>query len=329
MKGLEFRPRRGLRSPHVQSVLASGGLRRWLNRRSNQTLLDCAETRIVDAGGGVRLQGELSKQPQISTHGLAILLHGWEGSTTSTYMLHTGAELFRRGFDVFRLNFRDHGGSHHLNSELFHSCRIDEVVGAVRQIAIELAPKRLFIAGFSLGGNFALRVALKAPENGIALTHAMAVCPVINPHHGLRAIERAPWFYEKYFVRKWRRSLAQKAALFPQRYDFSAWRRTDSLRELTRLLVSTHTEYASMDAYLDGYSIAGARLRELAIPSTILTAKDDPIIPVSDFESLELSAQVELEIAPFGGHCGFIHDYRLNSWVEHFIAARFERACTP
>jgi uncharacterized protein len=329
MKGPEFRPQRGLRSPHVQSVLASGGLRRWLNRHRHQTLLQRAESRIINAGNGVRLQGELSKQAQPSTRGLAILLHGWEGSTASTYMLHTGAELYQRGFDVFRLNFRDHGASHHLNPELFHSCRLDEVVGAVRQIAAELAPNRLFIAGFSLGGNFALRVALKAPENGIALTHAIAVCPVINPHHGLDAIERAPWFYEKYFVRKWRRSLKQKAALFPHHFDFSHWHRTSSLRELTRLLVSAHTEFPSMEAYLDGYSIAGARLRELAIPSTILTAKDDPIIPVSDFESLELSAQVELEIAPFGGHCGFIRDYRLNSWVEHFIAARFERACIP
>ena len=39
-----------------------------------------------------------------------------------------------RGFDVVRLNLRDHGETHHLNRDLFHSCRLPEVVGAVRAL---------------------------------------------------------------------------------------------------------------------------------------------------------------------------------------------------
>ncbi len=93
---------------------------------------------------------------------------------------------------MFRLNFRDHGETHHLNREMFHSCRIDEVVGAVREIAAAFSPRALAIGGFSLGGNFALRVALRAPAAGIALAYALAVCPVISPASGLYvARERA------------------------------------------------------------------------------------------------------------------------------------------
>ena len=63
------------------------------------------------------------------------------------------------GFEVVRLNLRDHGATHHLNRELFHSCRLPEVVGAVRALALRFPGMPLVLAGFSLGGNFMLRVA--------------------------------------------------------------------------------------------------------------------------------------------------------------------------
>src|SRR3546814_3815147 len=91
--------------------------------------------------------------------GLALLLHGWEGSTESSYMRMTAVQLLRRGFEVFRLNFRDHGDTHHLNEALFHSNRIDEVVHAACDIArrflpAEGPPRSMVAAGHSLGGNF-------------------------------------------------------------------------------------------------------------------------------------------------------------------------------
>ena len=64
-----------------------------------------------------------------------MLLHGWEGSADSTYLLSLAQSLFAAGFEVVRLNLRDHGATHHLNRELFHSCRLPEVVGAVRALA--------------------------------------------------------------------------------------------------------------------------------------------------------------------------------------------------
>ncbi len=61
-----------------------------------------------------------------------------------------------------------------------------------------------------------------------------------------------------------------------------------------------------MQSYLDGYSVAGRTLEGMQIPATILTARDDPVIPVTAFEKLELPDNVELDIATYGGHCGFI-----------------------
>ncbi len=316
-----FRPAGLLRNPHLQSVLASSSLRGALARRRRARLEGNAQPHVLDCGDGVRLLGFHSRQTvQSAPRGLAVLLHGWEGSVQSTYLIHTGARLLDEGFDVFRLNLRDHGDTHHLNPELFHSCRIDEVVGAVKAVGEHFGCGPLFVAGFSLGGNFALRVALRAPDAGIPLSRALAVCPVISPAAGLAAIETAPWFYQAYFLRKWRRSLALKAQHFPSVFDFADWQPAQGLRELTRKLVERYTEFGTLERYLDGYSIAGERLAALRVPVRILTAEDDPIIPVADFRALRLPPHSRLEIAPHGGHCGFLPGLRGRSYAEDFIA---------
>ena len=77
--------------------------------------------------------------------------------------------LFAAGFDVFRLNFRDHGDTHHLNPGLFHSCRLEEVVHALADLQDRLQARRWCLAGFSLGGNFSLRVWLLVTGAGSLL----------------------------------------------------------------------------------------------------------------------------------------------------------------
>ncbi len=326
MNAADYRPPRLLRNAHVQSVLASSGMRRLLFARRRAALERGAACHVLDCGDGVRLLGWHTAQRVLAApRGLVVLLHGWEGSVDSTYLLHTGARLLAEGFDVFRLNFRDHGDTHHLNPELFHSCRLDEVVGAVRAAAGQFPHLPLAIAGFSLGGNFALRVALRAPEAGIDLRYALAVCPAISPRDAMDAIEKAPWFYEAYFLRKWRRSLDRKQRAFPDSVLFERDDMRGNLRELTRSLVLRHTSFATLEDYFDGYSIAGDRLSGLRIPASLLTAADDPIIPVAEFRTLQLPAHVELDISPGGGHCGFIRDLSLNSWTEDYIAERMLR----
>ncbi len=319
----DFRPRKLLRNPHLQSILASSGLRRWLFRRRRDLLDTAVSEHILDCGGGVRLQGFLTQQTSAATaRGLVMLLHGWEGSAHSSYIVHTAVRLLREGYDVFRLNFRDHGNTHHLNEGLFHSCQLDEVVGAVKAITTQFPARTLALVGFSLGGNFALRVALRAPDAGIALSRVVAICPVINPHVVLEAIERAPWFYQRYFTRKWRGSLLRKQRLFPHKRYLTKQELRGGLREMTTHLVLRHTAFGSLDNYLNGYSIAQDRLECLKPPASILTAQDDPIIPVADFKSLKLSPNIELQIATHGGHCGFISNWSLISWAEDFIVTR-------
>lgn len=323
--GRDFRPPWPLRSGHIQTMLSSSGVRRLLLPSAAQTVLQGAEEIVVDGGDGVRLTGAYTAQKtQPQSRGLAVLFHGWEGSVDSTYVLQTGSRLLADGWDVFRLNFRDHGDSHTLNEALFHSCRTDEVVHALADISRRWPTRPIALAGFSLGGNFALRVALEAPAAGIPLSYALAVCPIIDPSEGLFSLEEtAPWFYQAYFMHKWRRSLQAKQAAFPQREYFELAELKQNLRGLTEALVLRHTDFGSLQAYLDGYSVAGNTLKVLQIPATILTARDDPVIPVDAFERLELPPNIELDIAEFGGHCGFIRGWGMTSFTDEYIAARF------
>ena len=320
MRATDFRPHRLLRSPHVQSVLASSGVRRWLFRRRRQALEGAAVEHILDCGGGVRLQGFHSAQRVLpQPRGLLVLLHGWEGSVDSSYLLHTGARMLAEGWDVFRLNFRDHGDTHHLNPEMFHSCRIDEVVGAVSAVARRWPLRPLALSGFSLGGNFALRVALRAPTAGIALDRVIAVCPAIHPPSILDAIERAPWFYHDYFMLKWRGSLRRKRRLYPEQVHLSDAELRHDMRTLTRVMVERHTDFGSLDNYLNGYSIAGDILAGLRVPATILTAADDPIIPAKDLPRLHSTPSLRVTLTDYGGHCGFRESLFRSSWLDRFV----------
>jgi uncharacterized protein len=325
-RGADFRPPWPLRSGHIQTMLSSSGVRRMLLPRAAQTVLQGAESVVVDGGGGVRLTGAYTAQktrPQ--SRGLAVLFHGWEGSVDSTYVLQTGSRLLAGGWDIFRLNFRDHGDSHSLNEALFHSCRIDEVVRALGDIAQRWPARPMAVAGFSLGGNFALRAAVEAPALGIPLSYALAICPIIDPSEGLFSLEKqAPWFYHAYFMRKWRHSLRTKQAAFPQHHYFELAELKQNMRGLTEAMVLRHTDFGSLEAYLDGYSVAGEALAAMQIPATILTARDDPVIPINAFEKLQLPPNIELDIARYGGHCGFIRDWSMTSFTDDYIAARFD-----
>ncbi|MGH8183240.1 MAG: YheT family hydrolase [Rhodanobacteraceae bacterium] len=321
----DFQPSWWLRSPHLQSMLASSSLRRMLRGRRARRLERDAETVTLDCGDGVRLTGRFTAQNgRARPRGLAVLFHGWEGSTRSTYVLQNGARLLEEGWDVFRLNFRDHGGTHALNPGIFHSCRIDEVVGALRALQRLYTARPLVLIGFSLGGNFALRVALRAPAAGLDLAHTIAVCPVLDPHAGLFQLEHAPRMYHDYFMWKWRRSLKTKQRAFADTALFTRRDLRGSLRTLTEALVLKHTDFGSLDNYLDGYSVAGDRLAGMRVPVSILAANDDPVCPASDLADMTLPACVDVTVTARGGHCGFIRDWHLGSWAEDYIVEKLD-----
>jgi predicted alpha/beta-fold hydrolase len=293
---------RWLRNPHLQSALSSMPMRRAGGLRALARAGAQTTEHIVDAGDGVRLFGLHSAVPGREPKGLVLLLHGWEGSADSGYMRHTAAHLIESGFDVFRLNFRDHGNTHHLNEGLFHSCRLAEVVQAAKWVSDKFPTKAFLGAGYSLGGNFILRLAV------------------------MHALETGNKLYHWYFMKKWRSSLRKKRLLFPDQHDFDDAVLSRDMRGLTRWLVERHTQMGDVEEYFSGYAVAGGRLSGLTIPVSVLAAADDPIIPVDTLHALQLPAHSTLEIAEHGGHCGFIEGPSLRGFAERWVSAQLEAA---
>ena len=318
-----FAPPPGIRHRHVQTMLSNMPLHALVRRGRAKALLNASREEIVECGDGVRLMGFMSARPS-TARGLVILMHGWEGSADSRYMLSAGATLHKRGYDVFRLNFRDHGATHALNEGIFHSCLIDEVVNAVKAIQDRHRAPRTVLVGFSLGGNFALRVAVRAAGAGIDLDRVVAVCPVLRPKSTMRALETGLWVYRRYFLKRWRRSLAAKSRCFPGRYDFGDLRRLRTLSATTEYLVTRYSGFPDLDTYLEGYAITGRALEGLDVPARIIAAADDPVIPAGDLADLARSGSLSVSLFPHGGHCGFVAGYSLRNWLDEAIANLLE-----
>lgn len=318
-----FRPPPLLRNADVQAALASSGWRRRLVEREARSLAATTEDLIVECRDGTRLLAHHTPPPPgRQARGVAVLLHGWEGSARSLHVLSAASRLHGAGMRVMRINMRDHGDSHHLNRGIFHSCRLDEMVDAVRWVAERHPGEPLYLAGFSLGGNFALRIA-NVLGTSVPLARVVAVCPVLDPEETMVALDRGPLIYRWYFLLKWRRSLERKASLFPADYAFGPLQRFRTLTAMTDFFVRNYTEFEDLPSYLRGYAITGPRLAGLTVPSTLLLAEDDPVIPVGALVRVARPPALTVEQTRFGGHCGFIRDYRLQSWIDDYLEAAF------
>jgi uncharacterized protein len=311
-----FLPPVGLRNPHLQTIISSLKIRtlgkKQLDSRAREVL--------VDAGDGVRLLGFYTPQEREVSRGLILLLHGWEGGFDSTYMLTTGGFFYRKGYDIFRLNLRDHGGSHHLNEGLFNSSLIEESHRAAQRVAEMKENLPLFMVGFSLGGNFAMRMALRHSRYPIRnLRHVFAISPVLDPQKATVAMDRGLFVYRSYFLKKWKQSLRRKQSLFPHRYKFDDLMSCQTLMEITDWILPRYSGYPNAREYFQTYTLTGQRFSELSVPLLVLTSADDPIIPVEDFLELEGNDQLRVQVERYGGHCGFLHNYRLQAWFEGLI----------
>jgi predicted alpha/beta-fold hydrolase len=321
---LDYKAPYWCRNQHLQSLLATFKLRRNNIKRHASLLIQNTEERIIQCEDGTRLQSfytpaHTDTSNNTDTAPLAILIHGWEGSHESLYLLSAANTLYKAGFSVIRLNLRDHGTSHHLNQDLFHSNRLDEVIQAVKSIQAEHKPTKTLLSGFSLGGNFALRVTNKASENGIQLDQTLAFCPALDPADILIKLETSLSLYIKYFMYKWKRSIRKKQELFPDIYDLEDDLQTDSMRELTEKLVKFYGDYETINDYFDGYNICHDRLSQITTPTTIVMSQDDPIIDYQGIYTLPDSPYLKKYLTTHGGHCGYIKNRKLQSWMDTYL----------
>lgn len=298
-----------LRSPHVQTVLSSRIAGRL---RGDEPLLDAAETVTINCGDDIRLKAVVNDSgPQAQ---LVILIHGWLGEADSPYLRHAAHALHADGFSVARLLLRDHGDTSGLNEEMFNSARIDEVVAACNWLIDRYGRRGAGLMGFSLGGNFALRVG-RNPHRDTRLGAVLAICPVIDPVRSVEVLDTGWFAYRWYFLRKWRRALREKQAAFPGIYDVEGGLGLPTVGELTDYFVARYTPFANSAAYYAEYTLTNEDFVGVDTPARVVAALDDPVIPVDTVRALQSSGALDVIVTRFGGHCAYIENYGLGSAV--------------
>ncbi len=257
-----FKPSFALRPAMMQTLLASLKYR----KRGQHAMEDDAERVVLQCSDGVRLAGSLTRHP--ANRGLIVFLHGWEGSENSTYVMSCARLLYEKGCSVFRLNFRDHGDTHDLNEGVFHSANFQEVMDAVTEAAKFAEGAPVYLVGFSLGGNFALRISRRLSRAAdLDIEHVFAISPVVDPESASPKVDENP-LIRKYFYKKWSTSLLKKQRAFPDLYDFSDLLEIKTVLGITKAFLPQYTEFTNEAEYFDAYKIGRDDLSACSVPTS-------------------------------------------------------------
>jgi len=303
-----FAPPPGLRSPHAQTLLA-----RIPTNAGNAT--DLRTERVnLPCRDGIRLAGDITPGPAPGP--LVVVIHGWLGDSRSWYVTRTASVLNACGFRVACLLLRDHGDTASHNRGMFNSARLGEVVDACNALVRRSGSNGAGIVGFSLGGNFALRLAGDAGLDP-RFKACLAISPVIDPAATVRAIDSGWLLYRKWFVDKWRRMLREKQAAFPDPYrDLEGALRLSTVSGITDYLVDRHLPYDSSRDYYARYDLRAGALARVRIDTRIIAAADDMVIPAASYAEVVHEDRVDIRLFDHGGHCGFVADWRLDSYLD-------------
>lgn len=308
-----FKPPIWMRASAVQTALA--GLK--FRGRKDTAMKRAARPRILDCGDGVRLLASVSLHT--APKGTIVFLHGWEGSQDSTYVVACGSFLYEAGYNVVRVNYRDNGDSHYLNEGLFYAGRFTEVFNAVRHGCNVTPDLPAYVVGFSLGGNFALRVLRETKITPIDnLAHVFSISPVIDPLKASPVVDERNYI-RKYFVKKWRRSLRKKQAFFPQTYDFTDVLTVDTIMEMSEILITNYMNFQGQADFFNAYRLWPDDLISVTMPGSIIMAKFDPVLPAEDIYTLNLPDNIERIMLPYGGHNGFFDSIFGPTWYDKYI----------
>jgi len=302
----EFVPHRLLRNRHLMTMVPA-----FLRRRFPR--LPPAQPRLFDVERGTQLSGQCHWHAQPRNHPTLLLVHGLEGSSDSAYILGCAEKGWAAGFNVVRLNQRNCGGTERLGSTLYHSGRSDDFRAVVMELIERDEVPEIFAAGFSMGGNLVLKM---AGDFGDSAPEQLRGIVAINPALDLASCADAlgaprNFIYNRHFVRRLKRSMRYKAALFPEIYltdgTAKSLRRVRSVREFDEKITAPFCGFAGADDYY-ARSSAMRVIAAIQKPTLILTAQDDPFVPFSSFgiAAIRENPNVRLVAPKHGGHCAFI-----------------------
>ena len=245
-----------------------------------------------------------------------IFFPGWLGHKDSKYLIPLADLLHINNFDIIRIHPIDHGDTEHLNKDFFRATDIQTLIEAVEFIGKKYQNNEIHLIGFSLGGNIALRIS--ACESINFLKSTVVISPVIDPEISMRAMDNTSWILKKYFVNKWRRTLRRKMRLHNISNVEESLRYKD-LEKMTEFFTKNFSPHKNVKELFAGYAITQDTINQIKNNTLIYSSVDDPCVPIKPLCSLDQTNNVKFKPQQYGGHCGFIDDFKFNSSVYEEI----------
>jgi uncharacterized protein len=311
-----FAPPPGLRSGHAMTIAGS------LRPRRFSILRQSPERREFTTEPGTRVVAYCHWQPERKNHPTVLVIHGLEGNAEAKYVLGAASKAYAAGFNVLRYNVRNCGDTLHLSPKLYHSGLTVDLHHVTRELIEGDGLPQLFVIGFSMGGNQALKFAgelgAEAPPQ---LGGIVAISPPIDLAECARAIRRrANWIYEIRFLLSLRKTMRRKEQLFPGTYDLNRFQQAKHLWDWDDVMQPYNGFRDAADYYAQASSLPF--IEKIRVPTLIIHAEDDPFIPCSSFNDPRVTGNpaVLLLVTRHGGHvayCGVNQPDEDRAWAEN------------
>jgi uncharacterized protein len=257
-----------------------------------------------------------SQRPESPPAGEVVIVHGLEGSGEAGYVRGLSAAALGAGFAAHRFHMRTCGGTEHLCRTLYHAGLTGDLESVLRELRADgSAP--LYLVGFSLGGNVVLKLAAELELEAQSLICAVcAASPPLDLAASVRRMgRRENRIYERRFVMRMRKRLAATG-----RYSLPELAWLHSVFEIDDRITAPSFGFGDAATYYRTQSAAGY-LNRIRIPTLIVHAKDDPLVPLESCQSASTCGNpyIEHRVTAHGGHLGFLGRKPHRFWLEEAI----------
>lgn len=293
------------------------------------------ESKYIPTSDGDRLLLKIHKK---NPERWLVLAHGLAGSSESHYIMRLTKLAEKKNISVLRFNHRNCGDSLGTSMQAYHSGRGEDLFEAIKYLQVHYPSCEIVVVGYSLSGNVILNM-LTRFEDALKLKLAISVNGAIDLAESAQSFLRKDNFvYDKYFVHLLR---GFNKKLYPSGFFNKLPFNQSSLKELNRKLplkanlIDYDNQFtAPLSGYKDAWEYykncsAKNSINKIRTPTVILTAEDDPIIPVKTFLDLNLPAHIELQIQKFGGHLGYLTRKKTplgnNRWLDWYLIEKIAK----
>lgn len=253
--------------------------------------------------------------------GCVLMVHGLCGSHKSQYMKRLAKRFFKNGVQVARINLRGCGSGKGHARGIYHSGCSQDVLEVVKDIKHHFPDAPLVLMGFSLGANVSLKLAGELKDQGKELLKGViAIGPPVDLFSSARLFaEPKNQIYAKYFLRLLLNDVYYVHSRFKDLPPHNL-PPDITLGDFDELYVAPRANFRNAIEYYH-HSSSKRVIQDIAIPTKILLALDDPIISPKSLDQIKLPANIDLYKTEYGGHIGFmgLNIFKEFHWMDNLV----------